>query len=144
MGYIVDGFCHETIEEARLHFADLTTVGKIYFGAVYAGTSSSFTLLLAPHPTATPADGQVAFGVDGISTSGAGEIRSLPVCDVADEGKQMPWIVQGAASPLETAALEAGVTLFGEPVGDAHVAFLLIAATCIQSFLLGSIRGRQR
>lgn len=64
---------------------------------------------------------------------------TLVGCESVLEGESMPWAIR----PADQAALS-GASVFGEPVGSAHVALILLAATCVQVFWLASIRGRQR
>jgi len=87
MGYLVDGYCHETIAEARVHFNDvLFTPNSNGFAQ-----ASVLNFYVPANPSGgSPGAGQVRYRLDHKNTATDYNL-DLPTCDSSYEGGPMPW-----------------------------------------------------
>lgn len=123
MGYIVAGYCHSDLTQARLHFADIV----VSYGRDVGGQPGNFATILNPN-AGSLSTGQVSVTSSvNISSPTVHAILTLPLCDTAFHDGPMPWGVSSAESPdfLEAHGLE-------------------LVSVALIVFWLGRIAGRQK
>lgn len=101
-GYIVDGYCHSDISEARLHFDDLLTSGNKSLAQFSSGTVVAFRVT----DNGSPGSDSVKVDITAVGTASVD--IPLPQCDSAFDDGPMPW---GVVSSQSSSAWDGAYTL---------------------------------
>lgn len=94
-GYLVRGFCHETSDEAKLHFVDIVKSGQAGMSAGAAGYVLDYTNdWVGTYYFAADTGGSAGTARIGALLAGNGGISTtvtFPRCAEAYHGTFMPW-----------------------------------------------------
>lgn len=91
MGYIVNGYCHSDIAQARLHLADVSQLGGVWKPLGVDASANRFYMRYDT-PAGSPSSGTGLVRIALGNSTGSPEFAlTFPVCDSSLHDQFMPW-----------------------------------------------------